>query len=102
MTVIELSGEQAAAQGLTLKAWLQKLAAVEAPVRPCHWPRGLKEWSAATSSTPIETPSKAVNRLARLRPDHLHESFQCARDTVLSAPSRKAGISPVMPVLRSR
>jgi hypothetical protein len=41
MTVIELSDEQAAAlkakavaQGLTLEAWLQKLAAVEAPARP--------------------------------------------------------------------
>jgi hypothetical protein len=41
MTVIELSDEQAAAlkakaaaAGLTLEAWLQKLAAVEAPARP--------------------------------------------------------------------
>ncbi|HMF78390.1 MAG TPA: hypothetical protein VK604_22215 [Bryobacteraceae bacterium] len=41
MMVIELSDEQAAAlkakaaaQGLTLEAWLQKLAAVEAPARP--------------------------------------------------------------------
>jgi hypothetical protein len=40
MMVIELSDEQAAAlkakaaaQGLTLEAWLQKLAAVEAPAR---------------------------------------------------------------------
>jgi hypothetical protein len=31
---IELSDEQAAAQGLTLEAWLQKLAAVEGPSRP--------------------------------------------------------------------
>ncbi len=41
MTVLELSGEQAAAlrakaaaQARTLQAWLQKLAAVEAPVHP--------------------------------------------------------------------
>jgi len=41
MTIIELSDEQAAAlkakaaaQGLSLEAWLQKLAAVEAPSRP--------------------------------------------------------------------
>lgn len=41
MMVIELSDEQAAAlkakaaaQGLTLEAWLQKLAAVEAPAPP--------------------------------------------------------------------
>jgi hypothetical protein len=39
MTIIELSDEQAAAlkaaaQGLTLEAWFQKLAGVEAPSRP--------------------------------------------------------------------
>ena len=41
MTVIELSDERAAAlkakaaaQGLTLEAWLQTLATVEAPARP--------------------------------------------------------------------
>jgi hypothetical protein len=42
MPVIELSDEQAAvlkakaaAQGLSLDAWLQKLATAETPVRPC-------------------------------------------------------------------
>jgi hypothetical protein len=45
MTVIELSDEQAAAlkakaaaQGLTLEAWLQDLATVEAPARPRQGP----------------------------------------------------------------
>ena len=33
MTVIELSDEQAAEEGITLEAWLQKLAAVDTPVR---------------------------------------------------------------------
>ena len=66
MTVIELSDEQAAAlnaraaaEGLTLEAWLQKLAAVEAPARPRKDRYSLSELMAQCD---LKTPLSAEDR----------------------------------------
>jgi hypothetical protein len=69
MTVIELSDEQAAAlkakaaaQGLTLEAWLQVLAATEAPVGQVRSRKGRYSLSELMARCDLNAPLSAEDR----------------------------------------
>ena len=69
MTVIELSDEQAAAlkakaaaQGLTLEAWLEKLATAEAPANPIHSRKGRYNLSDLMAQCDANAPLSVEDR----------------------------------------
>jgi len=69
MTVIELSDEQAAAlkakaaaQGLTLEAWLQRLAAIETPIRQVRRKASRYSLSELMAQCDVNAPLSAEDR----------------------------------------
>jgi len=69
MTVIELSDEQAAAlkakaaaEGLTLEAWLEKLTTVEAPVGQVRSRKGRYNLSELMAQCDLNAPLSAEDR----------------------------------------
>jgi hypothetical protein len=69
MTLIELSDEQAAvlkakaaAQGLTLEAWLEKLATVEAPAGQVRSRKGRYRLSELMAECDVNAPLSAEDR----------------------------------------
>ena len=69
MTVIELSDEQAAAlkakaaaEGLTLEAWLQRLAAIEVPARQIRSRKSRYSLSELMAQCDLNAPLSAEDR----------------------------------------